>query len=151
MSYISFTILTSDTAELRSRMMAYGFIKEETINGKVTLVPAKEGVEWVRVPNPIIVTPAVGTPFEIGYVPPVMDARKVFLVKIAHKALFDETKDDVQTNPDGSLKSILLRTKLGKWVAANSTAATVDGMPARKVGLKFWLVHGANGRLGVWQ
>jgi len=143
MSYISFSILTSDAKELRDRLVAYGFLSAD--------FTPREGVEIASVPNPIIVTPAVGTFGELGYVPPVMDARKVFLVKIAHKALFDETKDDEQTNPDGSLKSILLRTKLGKWVAANSTATTVDGMPARKVGLKFWLVHGDVGRLGTWQ
>ena len=128
MSYVSFTILTTDAKELRDRLVAYGWL---TIKNGARIW--KEGVEVAEVPNPIA-----------------GDLRRVFLVKIAHQALRDDTEGEQQTDAQGNLKSILLRTKLGKFVAANSIADTVDGFPARRLGTKFWLVPNAD-RFGVWQ
>lgn len=141
---ISFTILTDAPKELRDRLRAYGLLDADN--------NPKEGVEIVEVPNPVVVTPAETDKDGIVITPAVYDPRHVFLVKVAHKAFFDEIAGKEQTDSgDGSAKSVLERTKLGDFVAKNSTADTVDGLAARKLGEKFWLVPDDDGRFGVWQ
>ena len=119
---ISFTILTTTPHILRDRLVAYGWLDAE--------FNPRDGLEIVEVPNPIVVTPAVGTPDAPGYVPAVMDARRVFHVKIAHKALEDDTKDEDQTDQDGNLKSVLLRTKFGKALKALGPTKETITLPA---------------------
>lgn len=146
---ISFTILTSTPAILRTQLIARGIL--QNVAG---VVPAREGFEYAPVPNPIVTTLAVGTPGQGGYVPPVMDTRLCFLVKLVRDAEADETAGEAITDAQGVERPLLLRTKLGKWVAANSVADTLisaDGRswPARKVGTNFWAV--ASDAFGVWQ
>lgn len=138
---ISFTILTSDPAALRTLLIANGILASD---GKGSVTP-KPGVEFVIVPNPIVVTPGTED------TPAVMDTRKVFLVKVAHEALNFETKDDAQYDQNGNLLSILYRTKLGKWAAVNSVSDKIEGFDAQKINEKHWLVLENDGRFGVWQ
>jgi hypothetical protein len=144
---ISFTILTSDVPALRALLIANGILSTD---GKGNVTP-KPGVEFVIVPNPVVVTPAVLDKDGNVIEPAVMDDRKVFLVKVAHEALNFETKDDAQVDLDGKLLSVLDRTKLGKWAKANSVTDKIDGLDGRLIDGKHWLVPEDDGRFGVWQ
>ena len=148
---ISLTILTSTPTELRDRMIARGIMKIE--DGEI--VGAHSGTEWLEVPNPIVVTPASGTPGDPGYVPPVMDARKAYMVKFAHEALAADDSGDADDEADDHPR--FTRSKLVQWIKANGSPATLnsaDGQTFRtwKLGTKFWIIHPADqGALGVWQ
>jgi len=144
---ISFTILTSDPAALRQLLASNGII---TVDKGGTVTP-KAGVEFVIVPNPVVLTPAVLDKDGNEVEPAVMDPRRVFLVKVAHEALNFETKDDAQVDHDGKLLPIIDRTKLGKWAAANSVEEKIGEVSARKIADKHWLIVDDDGRFGVWQ
>jgi hypothetical protein len=137
---ISFTILTTTPAVLRDQLIARDVIKEEVQEGQTVLVGVREGLEWVEVPNPIVTS--VGPPR-------VMDTRRCYLVKLVRAAEDNECEGEPR---DG--RALLLRTKLGKWIAANSvpqTLTSADGRswPSRRVGNNFWAV--ASDDFGVWQ
>ena len=119
---ISFTLLTTTPKVLRDKLVEYGWLDAE--------FNPRDGLEIVETPNPIVTTPAVGVPGDVGYVPAVMDARRVFMVKIAHKALEDDTDGDDQTDAQGNLKSVLLRTKFGKALKALNPTREVITLPA---------------------
>ena len=141
---ISFTIITSTPAALRDRLIARDVIKEETFTDldgvtKTRLVGVREGLEWAQVPNPIVTSLS----------PRVMDTRRCYLVKLVRVAEDFECEGEARDE-----RALLLRTKLGKWVAANSVAETLtsaDGRSwsSRRVGTNFWLV--AADDFGVWQ
>jgi hypothetical protein len=164
---ISFTLLTDTPARLRNALISRGIIEQKTDprTGKTIYVGTRNGVEFVEVPNPIVVTPAVGEPRlpdgtpNPAYVPPVMDTRRVYLVKVAHEAEADEVEGLQQEDIDPDTgrrtrRSVLLRTKLGQWVMANSTPDTItsaDGRSwqARNINNNFWLTISDD--FGVWQ
>ena len=160
---ISFTVITSTPLVLRNQLLNRGIVEQKlnSLTGQNDLVGVKKGLEWLEVPNPIITTLGSGIPMEPGYVPPVMDTRRVFLVKFAHENEADQT-DGIEQDEDvvegeetvRRRKALILRTKWGQWIMANSTAATItsaDGRswPARKVGTATWFV--ASDDFGVWQ
>jgi hypothetical protein len=136
---ISFTILTSAVADLRDFLIARNFLKLE--NG--VLVGVLPGVEFVEIPNTIVTS--LGPPR-------VYDPRRCFMVKVSAQAEVDEMGTDPQAGDrDG-------RTKLGKWIVANSAPATVTDATGkvfngRKVtGQPVWLLGESDGaQIGVWQ
>jgi len=155
---ISFTIITSTPAVLRNQLIARDIIKEEVDRfGQTQLVGVREGLEWIEVPNPIVKTLAVGTRGEIGYVPPVMDTRRCYLVKLVRAAEGNEESGLQQTDPGprGPVwRSLLQRTQLGQWILNNSVGETLtsaDGRSwqSRRVGTNFWGVISDD--FGVWQ
>jgi hypothetical protein len=146
---ISFSIITATPALLRNRLLERGIIKEVTSFGQTQIVGVHPGFEWVRVPNPIMVS-GTGTPGD-PYVP---GAQAVYLVKFAHEAEADqiEAPDDPLNTDMGDLTNY---TKLGKWIKNNSTVVTINSVdgkswPARKInGEQMWLVRSDD--FGVWQ
>lgn len=165
---ISFTLLTDTPARLRDQLIARGIIETyiDSRTGQTMLKGARPGVEWVEVPNPIVVTPAVGASRlpdgspNPARVPAVMDPRHVYLVKVAWGAEGDETsglqQDDVDPDTGGrTLRSVLARTKLGQWVMGNSVPDTItsaDGRSwqARNINNNFWLIPETQD-FGAWQ
>lgn len=142
MSWISFTLLTDAPAELRTRLIARGIL--QNVAG---VEPARDGFEHVEVPNPIATS--LGPPI-------VMDSRRVFLVKLTRAAKDDEEAGEPIYDAQGEPRSLLVRTKLGKWIAANSVSDPIVGFHsgqavsylARRVGTKFWATLAT---LGEWQ
>lgn len=138
---ISFTVITSTPVVFRNHLVARGIVTLETVDGVPnTPVAVRDGLEWVEIPNPIVTS--LGPPR-------VMDTRRCYLVKMVRAAeddeCFGETRD---------ARPLLLRTKFGKWVQANSVAATLtsaDGLswPSRRVSSNTWLV--ASDDFGIWQ
>jgi len=124
---ISFTILTTTPKELADRLIARGVFKTE--DGEY--VGVHSGTEWLEVPNPIIKTAAVGTPFEPGYVPPVMDPRKVYMVKLAHEAEADDDSGDADDENDDHPR--FTRSKLVKWIKANGTRKDYADLVVRNI------------------
>jgi hypothetical protein len=147
----SFTLLTDTPGRLRTRLIERGIIETYTDGrtGQQMLKGVRPGVEWVEVPNPIVVTPAVGDPGTQNnpnpdYVPAVMDPRHVYLVKVTH----DAEDDQMDGMPPGM-------TKLKQWIIDNSTADTItsaDGRSwaARNINDNFWLIPDT-ADFGVWQ
>jgi hypothetical protein len=127
MSYISFTALTTTPKELRDRMVARGIFKLE--DGQY--VGVNPGTEYLEVPNPIVKTPAVGTPFEPGYVPPVMDTRRCYMVKLAHEAEAADDSNDADDPEDNHPR--FTRSKLAQWVKANGTATSETDKVVRQI------------------
>lgn len=143
---IVFTIVTTDPAALRAFLIEQGAMKLE--DGK--LVGTREGVEWVDVPSPIAGARAVS-------------------VKAVRSALVFETEGEAELDKDGAQRSLLLRTRLGKWFAANSVDDTItipavldeDGktelapertLKARRAGDSLWLLDEADAASWhVWQ
>jgi hypothetical protein len=157
---ISFTLITNSPGVFRTHLVNRGFVTLETVDGAANSpVPTKNGLEWVEVPNPIVITPAIGSREEEGYVPAVMDSRRVYLVKMAHDMHDDQVKDIeqdevVEGKERKQKKTLNQRTKWGQWILANSSAATIDSAdgrswPARKVGTASWFV--VSDDFGVWQ
>jgi hypothetical protein len=152
---ISFTILTTAPGDLHTFLMARGFLVETTNqDDSKTLRGAKPGVEFIKVPNRIVT--ALGNPATMT--PPTYDARHCFLVKIAHEAHEDEIAGLAQTNTDGSRKLIWARTKLGVWIANNSSAFSVTDAAGktyrgRKItGQPVWLLREDDAaQIAVWQ
>jgi hypothetical protein len=146
---ISFSIITGTPALLRDRLIERGIIQEIVVDGQTQVVGVHPGFEWVRVPNPVMVS-GTGT-VEDPYVPA---TQAVFLVKMAHEAEADQD-DGLDDTGDGDRGNLMNWTKFGKWVKNNSTAVTIDSVdgrswPARKVtGENIWLVRSDD--FGVWQ
>ena len=118
---ISFTIITDTPVTVRNALVARGIITLQTVDGVAkTPVAVLEGLEWLEVPNPIKAS-GMGTDLD----PYVADTRRCFLVKMAHAAEDDQTSGIVQNDAQGNLKALAQRTKLGTWVIANSSVATI--------------------------
>src|SRR5262245_17408097 len=92
---INFTVLTDTPGRVRQFLLDRGIIKQVTNprTGATQYVGARDGVEFTAtsLPNPIVVTPAVGEPGtrdnpNPDYVPPVYDDRKVFLIRLGRAA-----------------------------------------------------------------
>jgi hypothetical protein len=153
MLYNNFVVVTDTPARLRDFLINRGVIEQDA---EGNLVGVRPGMEWVKVPNPIVTDPGSGVPGEPGYIPPTYDTRSVFLVKFAHESLDD---DMIEGSPGSG--DVLDWSKFGNWVKNNSTVQaapagwTINGEPAgnaRKVnGEQVWLVHDRPERFGVWQ
>lgn len=158
---INFVLLTTTPAEVRNFLINRGILQQVTdpITGKTSLVGVFPGVEYTAnaVPNPIITDPGSGgSPADPGYVSPTYDTRKVYLVKLVIDAEADEIAGFQQTNPDGTLKPVDLRTKLGNWVHNNGVRddLNVNGtiVPAMKIGTTVWLARDDTTLFfGTWQ
>jgi hypothetical protein len=128
---ISFVIITDTPARLATFLVNRGIIEQ---NADGSYVGVRPGMEWVKVPNPIVTDPGP---------PPVYDARSVFLVKFAWES--ESEKADAFRD----------------WIIANSSAVnapvnyTINGVhagSARKItGEQVWLAHIDPDRFGVWQ
>jgi hypothetical protein len=137
---ISFAIITDTPARLATFLVNRGIIEQ---NAQGNYVGVRPGMEWVRVPNPIVTDPGSGTPGEVGYIPPTYDDRAVFLVKFAWES--ESEKADAFRD----------------WIVNNSSVVNapinylINGEPAgsaRKIdGEQVWLVHVDPDRFGVWQ
>ena len=124
---ISITILTTTPKELRDRLIARGVLKIENDE----LVGAHSGTEWLEVPNPIVITPASGTPGDPGYVPAVMDPRHCYMVKLAHEAGAADDSNDADDPEDEHPR--FTRSKIVKWVKANGTYTEVADQVVRQI------------------
>ena len=124
---ISITILTTTPKELADRMVARGIFKRE--DGEY--VGVHSGTEFLEVPNPIVKTAAVGNPLDPGYVPPVMDPRRVYMVKLAHEALAEDDSNDADDPQD--VHPRFTRSKIVKWVKANGTYTEVADQVVRQI------------------
>jgi hypothetical protein len=147
MLYINFVVITDTPVRLKNFLIARGILEEveqPALGGgtETVLRGTRPGMEWVRVPNPII--KADLTP----------DDRNVYLVKFAHESLDNEVDGEVTADTyDWS--------KFGKWVKANGASVnapvgwTINGEPAgsawKITGEQVWLVRTAPERFGVWQ
>jgi hypothetical protein len=128
---INFAIITDTPARLATFLVNRGIIQQNAEGNYVGVLP---GMEWVRVPNPIVTDPGP---------PPVYDTRAVFLVKFAWES--ESEKADAFRD----------------WIVANSSVQaapggwTINGQPvgsARKItGEQVWLAHIDPDRFGVWQ
>jgi hypothetical protein len=129
---ISFTVITDTPQRLANFLVSRDVIEQYTDDqGQTAYRGARPGMEWVRVPNPILID---------GTTP---DTRAVFLVKFAWES--ESEKADAFRD----------------WVVANSSVVqapvnyTINGIhagSARKVtGENVWLVHIDPDRFGVWQ
>lgn len=148
-SYISFTLLTNTPAQVRTFLINRGIL--ENVPG---VVFAREGGEYVEVPNPIVITPDSNPADLID--DSVRDTRRVFLIKVARAAKADEENGEALNDAQGNPRPLTIRTKLGKWVMANSVSDPITGFhngvpvsyPARRVGANTWLTLQT---LGEWQ
>lgn len=160
---INFTVITDTPARLANFLVSRGVIQQVTdpLSGETRYVGVKPGMEWVKVPNPIVTDPGSGgSPFEPGYVPPTYDDRSVFLVKFAHDSEAEDA-DGPAVDEEGNPINQYERTKFGKWVRDNASMVTapanytINGEPvgdAYKVnGQNVWLVRDNPERFGVWQ
>jgi hypothetical protein len=146
-----FAILTSNPTQARNFLINRGIAQQITSNWDGTqttvLVGVLPGLEWIEVPNPIIVNPGP---------PPVMDTRHNYLVKIAHESDADQRQGIDQTLPKNpTIEDLLNRTKAGKWVLANGTRddQNVNGtiVPAYQIGAQQgWICVDLNYVLGAW-
>jgi hypothetical protein len=137
---ISFTVITDTPQRLANFLVSRGVIEQNASGNYVGVLP---GMEWVKVPNPIVTDPGSGVLGEPGYVPPTYDTRSVFLVKFAWESQSEKAQAFID------------------WVIANSSVAdapanyTINGVhvgSARKVtGQQVWLAHIDPDRFGVWQ
>jgi hypothetical protein len=128
---ISFVVITDTPVRLRDFLVSRGVIEQ---NSSGNYVGVRPGMEWVRVPNPIITNPGP---------PPVYDTRAVYLVKFAWESESEKAQSFID------------------WIVSNSSVQsapvgwTINGLPvgnARKVtGEQVWLVHEEPDRFGVWQ
>jgi hypothetical protein len=132
---ISFVVITDTPARLANFLVNRGIIEQVPDGeGGQHYVGVRPGMEWVKVPNPIVTDPGP---------PPVYDTRSVFLVKFA----WESESEKAQAFRD--------------WIVANSSVVnapvnyTINGVhagSARKVtGEQVWLVHIDPDRFGVWQ
>jgi hypothetical protein len=132
---INFTVLTDTPARLATFLVNRGIIEQKTDpTGQTYYAGVRPGMEWVRVPNPIVTDPGP---------PPVYDDRSVFLVKFAWESQ--------------SEKADAFRD----WIVANSSVVsapvnyTINGEhagSARKItGEQVWLAPVDPDRFGVWQ
>jgi hypothetical protein len=124
---ISFAIITDTPVRLRDFLVARDVIE---LNSKGNYVGVRPGMEWVRVPNPIMVD---GVP----------DDRAVFLVKFAHES---------ESERAASFRDWIVANSSVVSAPGNYLINGVHAGSARKVtGENVWLVHIDPDRFGVWQ
>jgi hypothetical protein len=150
---MNFVVITDTPVRLRDFLINRGIIEAVTNHqdGSTVYVGVRPGMEWVKVPNPIVTDPGP---------PPVYDTRSVFLVKFAHESEANEV-DGPLVDAEGNPINQYDWSKFGKWVKANSSVVnapvnyTINGEhagSARKItGEQVWLVHIDPDRFGVWQ
>jgi hypothetical protein len=150
---ISFVVITDTPGRVTTFLANRGIIEQKTDNltGQTYYVGVRPGMEWVKVPNPIV-TGGTGTELD----PYVYDTRSVFLVKFAHESADNEVDVDSDTTQNQYDWS-----KFGRWVKANSTVVTapvnytINGEHAgdayKITGEQVWLVRDNPERFGVWQ
>src|SRR5262245_2326426 len=143
MLYNNFVVVTDTPGRLKDFLIARGVIEEYTApdSGQIELRGVRPGMEWVKVPNPIITDNS--DPLN-----PVYDTRAVYLVKFAHESLED---DVIQGSPTPETGDALEWSKFGSWVRNNSTVQTapaqwtINGEPvgnAHKInGENVWLIR----------
>lgn len=158
MNYINFVVITDTPARLRTFLVNRGIIKSvtDTIDGSTQYVGVLPGMEWVRVPNPIV-TGGTGTELD----PYVYDTRAVFLVKFAHESATDQDDNLGNSPTTDDYGNIYDYTRLGRWVRGNSTLVaapanyTINGEHAGSAykinNEQVWLVRDRPERFGVWQ
>jgi hypothetical protein len=156
-NYISFVVITDTPGRVATFLSSRGIIEQ---NAQGNWVGVRPGMEWVKVPNPIVTDPGSGTFGEEDYVPPTHDTRSVFLVKFAHESV-DFEVDGELTDGEGNAVNQYDWSKFGQWVKANSSVVDapanylINGEPAGNAykinGENVWLVRDNPERFGVWQ
>lgn len=165
-NYINFAVITDTPGRLKDFLISRGVIEEYTYTDPSTGQPntglrgTRPGMEWIRVPNPIVTDPGSG-PGVSPYIPPTYDDRAVFLVKFAHESLANEDDGTPKIDGEGNPVDVYDWSRFGKWVRNNSTVVaapvnyTIAGEPvgnALKInGQQVWLVRERPERFGVWQ
>jgi hypothetical protein len=158
MNYISFVVITSTPGLLATFLASRGIIEQKTDarTGQTYYVGVRPGMEWVRVPNPIVTGGAgtVGDPY-------IYDTRAVFLVKLAHESVDNEEEVGFPTSVDGEPVNQYDWSKFGRWVKNNSSIVsapvnyTINGVHAgdayKITGEQVWLIRDNPDRFGVWQ
>jgi len=139
---ISFLLLTNDAADMSAKLIARGILNADG--------GAKRGFEYVEV-GPIKVTDAT-VDDEGVTIPATFDPRRVFLCKIAHDMEADETDGEGAADENGNPRSMMARTKLGKFIKKNGFKDNLpDGTAAWKIiGHKVWIAPD-NGTYAAWQ
>jgi hypothetical protein len=158
MNYLNFVIITDTPGKLATFLASRNIITQQTDQDtqQTYYVGVLPGMEWVKVPNPIV-TGGTGTELD----PYVYDTRACFLVKFAHESMDDQ--DDSATNSPGTddYANVFDWTRFGRWVKGNSTLVdapatyTINGEwagQAYKINNQLvWLVRDRPERFGVWQ
>jgi hypothetical protein len=140
---IDLVLLTSTPAAARTFLTGRGLARVE--DGQ--LVGTKPGFEYAEVPNPVQTTAGDEE------TPPVMDTRRCFLIRLTHQMAEDDDDGTVPDPEEPDPREV--RSRLVKWILANSVATTIvsaDGRswPARRVGSTVWFMRD-RGEFGVWQ
>jgi hypothetical protein len=158
MNYISFVIITSTPGLVATFLASRGIIEQKTnpLTGQTYYVGVRPGMEWVRVPNPIV-TGGTGTELD----PYVYDTRAVFLVKFAHESQVFEDDNLTNSPTTQDYDNIYDYTRFGRWVKGNSTIVAapanylINGVHAGNAykinGQQVWLIRDNPERFGVWQ
>jgi hypothetical protein len=163
MTYINFVVITDTPGRVATFLASRGIIEQVTdpMTQQTSYVGVRPGMEWVRVPNPIV-TGGTGTELD----PYVYDTRAVFLVKFAHESVDNEEEVGFPTTEvDGEGNTVQVNqydwSKFGRWVKNNSSVVsapvnyTINGVHAgdayKITGEQVWLVRNSPERFGVWQ
>jgi hypothetical protein len=158
MNYISFVIITSTPGLVATFLASRGIIeqKTDTLTGQTYYVGVRPGMEWVKVPNPIV-TGGTGTEID----PYVYDTRACFLVKFAHESQVFEDDNLTNSPTTQDYDNIYDYTRFGRWVKGNSTIVAapanylINGVHAGNAykinGQQVWLIRDNPERFGVWQ
>ena len=142
---LDITVMSTTPAALLNALVAHNIVKSDGAGGFVGVLPGVD-LTWNSVPNPIVTS--IGPPR-------IMDARKVYLVRLSHESDVDDDDGTVTVPNDPTPR--LSRSKLVKWIIANSVAETITGADGkafhtRRVGTTIWFVLPADAALfGAWQ
>jgi hypothetical protein len=150
---ISFVVITDTPGRVATFLASRGIIEQVSDGeGGQVYVGVRPGMEWVRVPNPIVTDPGP---------PPVYDGRSVFLVKFAHESKTFEDDNLTNSPTTDDYENIYDYTRFGRWVKGNSTVVnapanyTINGVHAGNAykinGQQVWLIRDNPERFGVWQ
>jgi hypothetical protein len=153
---ISFVVITSTPGLVATFLANRGIIEQVTDNDGTYYRGVRPGMEWVKVPNPIV-TGGTGTELD----PYVYDTRSVFLVKFAHESQTFEDDNLTNSPTTDDYGNIYDYTRLGRWVKGNSTIVAapanylINGVHAGNAykinGQQVWLIRDNPERFGVWQ
>lgn len=148
---IDLCICTTSPKALSDALVSLGLVKLDATSktGVTGLLP---GTEIVQVPNPVIVTPAVLDKNGNVTAPAVMDARYVYLVRLAHEAAADQVKNAPAPVKDAPPTAEFDKAAAVVNIKATATADKVGTANAYKSGANFWLIDPAQaGKFGCWQ
>jgi hypothetical protein len=124
---ISFTVITDTPARLASFLVSRGIIEQ---NSEGKYVGVRPGMEWVKVPNPIMIDDAP-------------DSRAAFLVKFAWESESEKAQ---------AFRDWIVANSSVVNAPVNYTINGEHAGSARKItGEQVWLVHVDPDRFGVWQ